>query len=115
MCRQVGFESLQLPTGAILADCYRLSRSVKAFAARATASLARLDVFVENAGVAYMTGWHPLPSGVETMLQVNDISTGLLGVLLLPLLAKTAALPLEPGQKPFKPHLTLVGSRSEIF
>ncbi len=90
-----------------------MSRSVKAFAARATASLDRLDVLVENAGVCFMAGWHPLPTGVETQLQVNDISTGLLGVLLLPVLAKTAARPLEARQKPFMPHLTLVGSRSQ--
>lgn len=54
--------------------------------------------------------------------QVNGLATGLLGLLLLPLLRKTAKLP-APDSVPsdnskavaFKPHLTIVGSEMHHF
>lgn len=44
--------------------------------------------------------------------QVNDLATGLLGLLLLPLLSKTATLPSPTPDIAFKPRLTFVGSES---
>ncbi|KAK8100215.1 Short chain dehydrogenase atnD [Apiospora kogelbergensis] len=67
--------------------------SVRAFAKRAVDELDRLDALVENAAV-YLDQWTTVVSaGVkeeETSVVVNDISTTLLGLLLLPKLADTA-------------------------
>lgn len=79
------------------------------FATRCFNELDRLDIAVLNAGVGNLK-WNTTADGYETMLQVNALSTGLLGVSLLPLLAKTAIRSLEPGMKEFKPHLTIVSS-----
>lgn len=83
--------------------------SVRVFGERCKAELSRVDVFVQNAGVETYK-WGMTEDGWEYNLQVNTLATGLLGVLLLPLLGKTAKLPLEPGMQPFKPHQTIVGS-----
>ncbi|KAI8587757.1 hypothetical protein BDZ88DRAFT_499670 [Geranomyces variabilis] len=83
--------------------------SVKAFAARVISSLPRLDILCENAGIASFD-WQTTADGWEAQFQVNALSTGLLGVSLLPLLAKTAKLQSENGMKEFKPHLAIVGS-----
>jgi NAD(P)-dependent dehydrogenase (short-subunit alcohol dehydrogenase family) len=56
--------------------------SVKAFAARASASLPRLDGVLANAGI--MTSEFTLSEGLESNLNVNVISTFLLYLLLLP-------------------------------
>ncbi|KAK6849771.1 short chain dehydrogenase [Apiospora arundinis] len=71
--------------------------SVRAFARRASDELDRLDALVENAAV-YLDQWTTVTSGdegearreEETSVVVNDISTTLLGLLLLPKLADTA-------------------------
>lgn len=81
--------------------------SVKAFATRLE-SLPRLDIFVENAGVATMK-YQKSEDNHELTVQVNDLSTGLLALLALPLLQK-ASLNGVPGSEDFKPHLTIVGS-----
>lgn len=83
--------------------------SVKQFSARCGRELDRLDVVCANAWIQY-AGWITTCGGWEEVLQVNGIATGLLCLLLLPLLARTASLPLEPGQSVFKPHLTTVVS-----
>lgn len=82
---------------------------VKQFAARCDRELDRLDVLCANAGIIF-DKWNVTDDGWEQVLQVNVIATGLLSVLLLPLLAKTAALPLAVGQTAFKPHLTILSS-----
>ena len=61
--------------------------SVKAFAARAS-KLPRLDIVVENAGIA--TSNFKLAESHESSITVNVISTILLGLLLLPKLKATA-------------------------
>jgi NAD(P)-dependent dehydrogenase (short-subunit alcohol dehydrogenase family) len=76
--------------------------SVKAFAARAS-QLPRLDIVVENAGIA--TYNFRVAEGHESSITVNVISTFLLGLLLLPRLKATA--------KEFPsstPHLSIVTS-----
>ena len=63
--------------------------SVKAFAARASRDLPRLDVLLENAGVA-MLRWDWAEDN-ELSLTVNVVSTFLLAFLMLPKLKETAA------------------------
>ncbi|KAJ7327586.1 hypothetical protein DFH08DRAFT_884806 [Mycena albidolilacea] len=81
--------------------------SVKTFAQRA-ASLERLDGALLNAGING-SSWGTTRDGWERMLQVNALSTGLLGLLLLPLLHATASRP------DASPHLTLTGSAAMSF
>ncbi|GAA6030872.1 hypothetical protein JCM8097_008917 [Rhodosporidiobolus ruineniae] len=84
--------------------------SVKAFGDRAHKELERVDVACLNAAVAGFK-WEQTVDGWERMLQVNDISTGLLAVELLPLLLKAADLPPPAGgDSILKPHLTIVSS-----
>ncbi|KAJ7151326.1 hypothetical protein C8R43DRAFT_1096691 [Mycena crocata] len=84
--------------------------SVKKFAERANSSLKRMDGAVLNAGINSWN-WDSTPDGWEKMLQVNVLSTGLLGVLLLPLLQATSKLSsphINTAQAP--PQLTITGS-----
>ncbi|KAJ7181010.1 hypothetical protein C8R46DRAFT_596720 [Mycena filopes] len=84
--------------------------SVKLFAERANATLKRLDGLNLNAGLN-LWKWTMTAEGWEQMLQVNGLSTGLLAVLLLPLLQATAKLPPpHPGAPQTPPHLTITGS-----
>lgn len=83
--------------------------SVRAFADRCGAELHRLDVLVQNAGIATYK-WTRTEDGWESTLQTNVLAPGLLGALLLPLQAKTSALPVTDGMRPFAPHQTFVGS-----
>lgn len=62
--------------------------SVKAFAARASKDLDRIDVLCENAGI--MTGQKRMAEGHEATITVNVISTFLLALLMLPKLKATA-------------------------
>ncbi|KAF7345670.1 hypothetical protein MVEN_01586700 [Mycena venus] len=82
--------------------------SVRKFAERAKSSLERLDGALLNAGING-SAWTVTSDGWERMLQVNALSTGLLGLLLLPLLHTTAARP------DASPHLTLTGSAAMFF
>lgn len=75
--------------------------SVKAFAKRCE-TLPRLDVCVENAGIA--TGKFSLAESHESHITVNVISTFLLALLLLPIMRKSAA---KTG---VTPYLTIVTS-----
>ncbi|KAK3378006.1 short-chain dehydrogenase/reductase-like protein [Podospora didyma] len=80
--------------------------SVKEFCRRA-AKLDRLDVLLENAGVAM--GTFTEAEGYETTITVNVISTFLIAVWLLPTLRRTAA------QFNVTPHLTIVASEAHNF
>ncbi|KAJ7151331.1 hypothetical protein C8R43DRAFT_1190765, partial [Mycena crocata] len=84
--------------------------SVKKFAERANSSLKRLDGAVLNAGINAWN-WNSTPDGWERILQVNALSTGLLAVLLLPLLQSTSKLPPpHPDGTQTPPQLTITGS-----
>ncbi|KAJ7183015.1 NAD(P)-binding protein [Mycena crocata] len=84
--------------------------SVKRFAERANTSLKRLDGAVLNAGINTVK-WNTSEDGWERILQVNGLATGLLGVLLLPLLQATSKLPPpHPDATQTPPHLTITGS-----
>lgn len=63
--------------------------SVKEFCTRAD-TLDRLDVVVENAGVAMVSPEGTLAEGYECTITVNVISTFLMALRLLPVLRKTA-------------------------
>ncbi|BCS17704.1 uncharacterized protein APUU_10532A [Aspergillus puulaauensis] len=81
--------------------------SVKAFAGRAreyVASGGRLDFAIMNAGLASVE-WATTGDGWERGLQVNDLSTALLSLELLPLLLQ--AKEQDPASQP---HLTLLAS-----
>lgn len=75
--------------------------SVKVFCARAQL-LPRLDVVLENAGIA--THMFALTEGFESTITVNVISTFLMALLLLDKLRETAM------KFNGKPHLTIVSS-----
>lgn len=76
--------------------------SVKAFAKRAETELDRIDVLLENAGVAMVK--FGLSEGHETTITINVISTILLALLLVPKLKETAS------KFSVKPRLTIVTS-----
>ena len=61
--------------------------SVKAFAKKID-SLDRLDIFIENAGVAF-DNYHGTKDGHEATVQINVISTVMLALLSLPKLRET--------------------------
>ncbi|CAK5283328.1 unnamed protein product [Mycena citricolor] len=63
--------------------------SVSAFADRFERDCGRLDILVENAGVS-TDKYEVSKDGWETSMQVNDLSTPLLALRLLPLMVKTA-------------------------
>jgi retinol dehydrogenase-12 len=80
--------------------------SVKAFAKRAQ-KLSRLDVLIENAGIAH-DQWR-IAEGNESIITTNVISTFLLALLLLPKMRETNA------SFNTKPTLTIVSSDAHIF
>ncbi|ETS87251.1 hypothetical protein PFICI_01079 [Pestalotiopsis fici W106-1] len=81
--------------------------SVQAFAERADRELERLDVLLENAGVASVE-WNTVRDN-ERMVTVNVVSTFLLAFLLLPKLRATAA------RYNVKTHLTIVTSDTHFL
>ncbi|KAF8195287.1 hypothetical protein K438DRAFT_1760943 [Mycena galopus ATCC 62051] len=81
--------------------------SVVKFAECANTTLKRLDGAVLNAGINTWE-WGVTADGWERILQINALSTGLLGVLLLPLLQATSTLLDSKPELP--PHLTITGS-----
>lgn len=82
--------------------------SVKSFADKVNSDLPRLDILIENAGVA-TDQWRETVDGYETTLQVNVISTTMLALLCLPKLRETV--------KTFKvePRIVLVGSEVHFW
>ena len=79
--------------------------SVQQFARRANEQLRHLDVVILNAGISpkeYVVG----PEGWESTLQVNVMSTALLGLLLLPKLKASKRTEQDP------PHLVIVASEA---
>lgn len=78
--------------------------SVKAFAARVTQELDRVDVLLANAGVA-MAQWE-LAEDNETNITVNVVSTILLALLVVPKLKETAT------RYSTRPTLTFVSSET---
>ncbi|KAJ7714753.1 hypothetical protein B0H16DRAFT_1617929 [Mycena metata] len=87
--------------------------SVKRFVDQANTTLERLDSVILNAGIN-VPSWDITVDGWEKTFQVNMLATGLLGILLLPLLKKTAKTPL-PDAPPMAPHLTITGSGSHYL
>ncbi|KAJ7139194.1 short-chain dehydrogenase [Mycena epipterygia] len=63
--------------------------SVTQFADKFERDGGRLDILVENAGLATVT-YRPTTDGWDSLLQVNCLSTSLLALLLLPSMIKTA-------------------------
>jgi len=90
---------------------YSSFASVRSFAKELNETVPRLDFAVLNAGVAN-TKHVESKDGWSEDVQVNVISTGLLGVLLLPKLQETARLPQPAGAQPanLKPQLHVVAS-----
>ncbi|KAE9380757.1 NAD(P)-binding protein [Stipitochalara longipes BDJ] len=80
--------------------------SVKKFADDVTKNVPQVDVAILNAGVA-LASYQVSPEGYEMTLQVNVISTALLGILLLPKLRQTTAKTGKPA------HLEFVGSAGQ--
>ncbi|KAJ7464509.1 hypothetical protein FB451DRAFT_1263697 [Mycena latifolia] len=90
--------------------------SVKSFAEKANNTLSRLDGAIINAGIASPAEWSVTTDGWERTLQVNGIATGLLSVLLLPLLQATTRLPPpHPDALQTPPHLTITGSGGQYL
>ncbi|KAK7025040.1 hypothetical protein R3P38DRAFT_3316638 [Favolaschia claudopus] len=85
--------------------------SVRKFAERANSDLQRLDGAILNAGISSYQ-WGLTNDGWEKMLHVNGLSTGLLGVLLLPKLQATSKLSHPLPDKALPPHLTITGSEA---
>ncbi|KAK7025039.1 hypothetical protein R3P38DRAFT_2952456 [Favolaschia claudopus] len=83
--------------------------SVKKFAERANTTLERLDGASLNAGIN-LWDWRTTDDGWERTLQINDLATGLLGVLLLPKLQATSKLPHPLPDTALPPHLAITGS-----
>lgn len=81
--------------------------SVKQFVERAQ-GLSRLDVVLENAGLAGNLQF-ATPEGTEATITVNVISTFLLGLMILPKLRETAT------KFNVEPHLVIVSSEVHAF
>jgi len=102
LCRKTGYNPANI-------KLYQLDMgtfaSIDAFASLVTKETPQIDIALLNAGIA-AAGYNLSPEGYEMSLQVNVISTALLGILLLPKLRETAATTGQPA------HLELVGSAS---
>lgn len=83
-------------------------QSVIDFCRRAEAELDRLDVVVENAGVAIGT-FVEADGGFESTIAINVVSTFLMALLLLPLMRRTAA------KFNVEPRLVIVSSDAHMF
>ena len=85
--------------------------SLRALAARVRDELPRLDIALLNAGVV-QPRYERSPEGWEETLQVNVLSTVLLGILLLPILKESSAAhhSKEDHEAPQPSHLCFVSS-----
>jgi len=82
--------------------------STLSFAEKVTSELDRVDVVVENAGIATQS-WH-VTEGFESVIQVNVINTLLLALCLLPKLTET-----KNKFPDSTPHLEIVSSEVHHF
>ncbi|KAK5045610.1 hypothetical protein LTR84_008979 [Exophiala bonariae] len=94
--------SAQIVTRTLEMDSFA---AVKTFVQELQKDFPRLDGAILNAGAIY-TEWNQSEDGWESTLQVNTMSTFLLGVLLVPLLLAGA----DSSKGGYKPHLTFVSS-----
>ncbi|KAI0035280.1 short-chain dehydrogenase [Vararia minispora EC-137] len=85
--------------------------SVIAFAEEFEKGEGRLDILVYNAGVAWRK-YQGTADGYETCIQVNDLSSILLCVLLLPVVIKTSEATVE---KEYRPRMTFVTSETHFW
>lgn len=83
-------------------------QSVKEFCHRADAELDRLDVVIENAGIAIGT-YVEADGGFESTIAVNVVSTFLMALLLLPTMRRTAM------RFNIEPKLVIVSSDAHMF
>lgn len=83
-------------------------QSVKDFCQRAEAKLERVDIVVENAGIAIGT-YVEADGGFESSIAVNVVSTFLMACLMLPILRRTAM------RFNVEPRLTIVSSDAHMF
>ncbi|PPQ73915.1 hypothetical protein CVT24_012780 [Panaeolus cyanescens] len=83
--------------------------SVNAFVDRAESELPRVDLLIENAGVLPTETLDGTQDGWETAFQVNNLSTSLLALLLLPRMIKTAQ------EFNTKPRIVVVSSEVHYF
>lgn len=83
-------------------------QSVKDFCHRADTELERLDVVIENAGVAIGT-YVEADGGFESTIAINVVSTFLMALLLLPLMRRTAM------RFNVEPRLVIVSSDAHMF
>ncbi|BFZ63025.1 hypothetical protein YB2330_004137 [Saitoella coloradoensis] len=83
--------------------------NVRKFAERVERECNRLDILLENAGIA-SNAWNTTPDNWELTLQTNVLSTTLLALLLLPLLRRTVRS--DPTSTP---RLILVGSEVHFW
>lgn len=83
-------------------------QSVKDFCQRAATELDRVDVVIENAGIAIGT-YVEVDGGFESSIGVNVISTFLMAFLLLPTLRKTAM------RFNVEPRLVVISSDAHMF
>lgn len=89
--------------------------SLRALVAKVKDELPRLDIALLNAGVV-QPHYKQSPEGYEETLQVNVLSTVLLGILLLPILKRsTAAGSKEDQEAPQASHLCFVSSGNYEF
>jgi len=90
---QAAIDKLKAATGYSKAELWIIDLadfdSVKQFADKFERDGGRLDILVENAAIG-TDKYKPTKDGWETSLQVNDLSTSLLALLLLPVMVKTA-------------------------
>ena len=89
--------------------------SLRALVARVKDELPRLDIALLNAGVV-QPNYRKSPEGYEETLQVNVLSTVLLGILLLPILKEsTAARSKEDQDAPQASHICFVSPGNYEF
>ncbi|KAJ6580899.1 short-chain dehydrogenase [Mycena capillaripes] len=104
---QAAVDRLKAETGYSKAELWIIDladfASVKQFADKFERDGGRLDILVENAGIA-TNKYESTKDGWESSLQVNDLSTSLLALLLLPTMIKTAQ------QHSTTPRLVVVSS-----
>lgn len=82
--------------------------SVRAFCRRAEAELDRLDVVIENAGVAIGT-YVECDGRFESTIAINVVSTFYMALLLLPVLRRSAA------RHNVEPRVVVVSSDAHLF